>query len=76
MPALPLSRAAQAYLEMKRGRSAAANASIGGSYDGVNSLPSPGAPASSDRLQREREARLQKRVSAGGRLAKSPIPER
>ncbi|KAH8884488.1 ArfGap-domain-containing protein [Thozetella sp. PMI_491] len=76
MPAFPLSRAAQAYLEMKRGRSAAANASLGGSYDGVGTLPTSSSQTPGDKLQKEREARLQKRVSAGGRLAKSPIPER
>lgn len=86
MPAFPLSRAALNYLELKRGRTVAASTSTGASVnssssDGVGLLP--GSPAgagngsgSAERLQREREARLQKRVSAGGRLAKSPIPER
>jgi Arf-GAP/SH3 domain/ANK repeat/PH domain-containing protein len=72
LPQVPLSLAAQAYIEMKRGRKAAIEAS--GSYD------SPGAATAmsgqNDKLQRERDARLQKRVSAGGRLAKTPIPER
>ena len=72
LPAFPLSRAAQLYLELKRGRAAAVNTS--GSHDGIGSLPSNLSP--SERLAREKEARLQKRVSAGGRLAKSPIPER
>ncbi|KAK3943634.1 hypothetical protein QBC46DRAFT_418850 [Diplogelasinospora grovesii] len=85
LPAFPLSRAAQSYLELKRGRRAAiegSSSSSGGSYDGVpshtNSLNNNnGMSGGMDlRLQREREARLQKRVSAGGRLAKSPIPER
>ena len=79
MPAFPLSRSAQAYVEIKRGRNAAVNVvgggGGGGAYEGMGSLPgatlSPG-----DKLTKEREARLQKRVSAGGRLAKSPIPER
>jgi Arf-GAP/SH3 domain/ANK repeat/PH domain-containing protein len=71
LPQVPLSLAAQAYVEMKRGRKAAIEAS--GSYDGSGSGV---AAAQNDRLQREREARLQKRVSAGGRLAKTPIPER
>ncbi|KAK0618233.1 hypothetical protein B0T17DRAFT_495280 [Bombardia bombarda] len=76
-PPFPLSRAAQLYLELKRGRRTAYE-SIGGSYDGIGALPSSNNSSLSpgDRLQREREARLQKRVSAGGRLAKSPIPER
>ncbi|KAI1767561.1 centaurin beta [Hypoxylon sp. FL1150] len=69
MPAFPLSRSAQTYLEQKRGRSAAVEAS-GSSFPGSLS-PSP-----SERLQRDKDARLQKRISAGGRLAKSPIPER
>ncbi|KAJ4297211.1 GTPase activating protein [Collariella sp. IMI 366227] len=59
-PQFPLSVSAQRYIEMKRGRKAAMEAS--------GSLTPPG--------QRDREARLQKRVSAGGRLAKTPIPER
>ena len=76
-PAFPLSRAAQAYLELKRGRRAVVESS-GGSYEGVSALPSNASSQSSsgDRIQRDREARLQKRVSAGGRLAKTPIPER
>lgn len=77
LPAFPLSRAAQAFIEMKRERTAAVEGS-GGSYDGVGNLaPSnTGSNIAQDKLQKEREARLQKRVSAGGRLAKSPIPER
>ncbi|KAI1457384.1 centaurin beta [Annulohypoxylon moriforme] len=69
MPAFPLSRSAQMYIEQKRGRSAAIEAS------GV-SLPGSLSPSPSERLQRDKDARLQKRISAGGRLAKSPIPER
>lgn len=82
-PAIPLSRSAQLYLEAKRGRTAGLSlhtANISAApVDSVGASPSvmssPGA-AAMDRLAREREARLQKRVSAGGRLAKSPIPER
>ncbi|KAH8175779.1 putative GTPase activating protein for Arf [Sarocladium implicatum] len=66
-PAFPLGRHAQQYVEQKRGVS-------GSSSDSVPMLAPNMSP--SERLQREREARLQKRVSAGGRLAKSPIPER
>ncbi|WZH45162.1 ADP-ribosylation factor GTPase-activating [Fusarium acuminatum] len=69
MPAFPLGHHAQIYVEQKRGRSL-----IGGSIDSVPSLP--GNMSSAERLQREKEARLQKRVSTGGRLARSPIPER
>lgn len=68
MPAFPLSRSAQLYIEEKRGRSAAVDA-VGAS------LPSTLSPSPSERMQREKD-RLQKRISAGGRLAKSPIPER
>jgi Arf-GAP/SH3 domain/ANK repeat/PH domain-containing protein len=67
-PAFPLGRYAQIYVDQKRGKV------IGGGVDAVPSLPSN--MSASDRLQREKEARLQKRVSAGGRLAKSPIPEK
>ena len=68
MPAFPLGRHAQTYVDQKRGKP------IGGAGDSVPSLPTGWDAA--DRLQREREARLAKRVSAGGRLAKSPIPEK
>lgn len=65
LPAFPLSRSASLYVEQKSGRGGPASDTLG-------ALPtvSPG-----DR-QKEREARLQKRVSAGGRLAKAPIPEK
>ncbi|KAI1810097.1 ArfGap-domain-containing protein [Poronia punctata] len=69
MPAFPLGHNAQLYIEQKRGRTAALEAL------GV-SLSGSGSPSTSDRLQRDKDARLQKRISAGGRLAKSPIPER
>lgn len=69
MPHFPLSRSAQLYLEQKRGRNAAIEAS-------GSSLPGQLSPSPSERLQRDKDARLQKRISAGGRLAKSPIPER
>lgn len=69
MPAFPLSRSGQMYIEQKRGRNAAVEA-LGASVS-TNLSHSP-----SERLQRDKDARLQKRISAGGRLAKSPIPER
>lgn len=68
-PAFPLGRCAQVYVDQKRGR-----VTGGSSDDSVPSLPS--SMSAAERLQRERDARLQKRVSAGGRLAKSPIPEK
>lgn len=67
-PPFPLGRHAQTYLEQKRGRFAAVEAT--GPSLGSNLSHSP-----SERLQRDKD-RLQKRISAGGRLAKSPIPER
>ncbi|KAI1168720.1 ArfGap-domain-containing protein [Nemania serpens] len=69
MPAFPLSRNARLYVDQKRGRTAAIEASGLSVPYGLSQSPS-------ERLQREKDARLQKRISAGGRLAKSPIPER
>ncbi|KAI0428795.1 hypothetical protein F5Y09DRAFT_312012 [Xylaria sp. FL1042] len=69
MPGFSLSRNAQLYVNEKRGRTAAIEAS------GL-SVPNNLGPSPSERLQRDKDARLQKRISAGGRLAKSPIPER
>ncbi|TRX97704.1 hypothetical protein FHL15_001459 [Xylaria flabelliformis] len=69
MPAFPLSRNARLYVDEKRGRTAAIEAS------GL-SVPSSLSSIHNERLQRDKDARLQKRISAGGRLAKSPIPER
>ncbi|KAI0394059.1 ArfGap-domain-containing protein [Xylariaceae sp. FL0594] len=66
---IQLSRNARLYLEQKRERTAAIEAS------GVSLLSGTG-HGMADQLQRDKDARLQKRVSAGGRLAKSPIPER
>lgn len=76
LPQFPLSLAAQAYIEMKRGRKAAIEAS--GSYESSSSslATAMSGQGGDKQLQRERDARLQKRVSAGGRLAKTPIPER
>ncbi|KAF8863329.1 centaurin beta [Acephala macrosclerotiorum] len=65
LPAFPLSRSATLYIEQKSGRG-------GPQTDGLGALPT----VTGERQQKEREARLQKRVSAGGRLAKAPIPER
>lgn len=66
LPAFPLSRSASLYIEQKNSRG-------GASGDTLGSLPMMNSGGSQ---QKEREARLQKRVSAGGRLAKAPIPER
>ncbi|KAM0450307.1 hypothetical protein ACHAO4_006729 [Trichoderma viride] len=68
LPAFPLGRYAQQYIEQKKGRAY----TVGG--DSVPSLPTTS--SSTERLLRDKEIRLQKRVSAGGRLAKSPIPEK
>lgn len=70
LPAFPLGRYAQQYYEQKKGK----GFTIGGN-DTVPSLPSSGS-SSADRLLKDKEVRLQKRVSAGGRLARSPIPEK
>ncbi|KAK8125324.1 uncharacterized protein PG998_001083 [Apiospora kogelbergensis] len=70
MPAIPLSRSAQLYIEQKRGRAAAIEAT--GPSMGSSSLSS----SPSERLQQRDKDRLQKRISAGGRLARSPIAER
>lgn len=66
LPAFPLSRSASLYIEQKNARGVQ-------SADVLAALPTTMTPAEK---QREREARLQKRVSAGGRLAKTPIHER
>jgi Arf-GAP with SH3 domain, ANK repeat and PH domain-containing protein len=66
LPAFPLSRSAAQYVDQKRGRNIAS--------DALGSTPVN--MPSEQKLQKEKEAKLQKRVSAGGRLAKSPIPER
>ena len=68
LPAFPLGHYAQLYVDQRSGRP------LGGSNDAVPSLP--GSTSASERLQREKDARLAKRLSAGGRLAKSPIPEK
>ncbi|KAG0650656.1 csx2 [Hyphodiscus hymeniophilus] len=62
LPAFPLSRSAAQYIEQKTPKAS----------DTLGALPTM---SPSDK-QKEREARLQKRVSAGGRLAKSSIPEK
>lgn len=74
MPAFPLSRSAQLYLEQKRGRSNATSLSALNSTntDTVGSLPAGMSPLA----MKEKDGRIAKRASAGGRLAKSPIPER
>jgi Arf-GAP with SH3 domain, ANK repeat and PH domain-containing protein len=88
MPAFPLSRSAQLYLETKRSRNMPATSHGPGSssststQDSVGSLPTGSSggllsSSGSEKLvNRDREAWLAKRASAGGRLAKSPIPER
>lgn len=81
MPAFPLSRSAQAYLDQKRGRSNPSgmmgSTSASSHIDTVGSmLSSSNSLSAKDKGDRERDGRIAKRASAGGRLAKSPIPER
>lgn len=81
LPAFPLSRSAQAYLDQKRGRSnpaAATGSTLTSNHiDAMSSMPNSVSPlAAKEKGDREREGRVAKRASAGGRLAKSPIPER
>lgn len=66
MPGFPLSRSATLYIDQKTGK-------VGPNGDTVGALPQQ---STADKMQKERDTRLQKRVSAGGRLAKAPIPER
>lgn len=61
LPAFPLSRNATLYIDQKSGRA-----------DTLSTLPG----TSAQDKAKERDARLQKRVSAGGKLARAPIPER
>lgn len=85
LPQVPLSLAAQAYIDLKRGRKAAIEGyhhdSAGAAGAGV-SLLSSSSPSSSlmaagdNNSNSNNNSKLLKRVSAGGRLAKSPIPER
>jgi len=87
LPQFPLSRSAILYVDQKLGRVRPAGERVG---DRVGALPrasagsvgamtgggGAGAGVSPQERERTREARLQKRVSAGGRLAKTVIPER
>ncbi|KAH8815255.1 centaurin beta [Xylogone sp. PMI_703] len=65
-PAFPLGRSATLYIEQKTSRG----------QSGTDTLGALPLLSAAEKQQKERDARLQKRVSAGGRLAKSPIPER
>lgn len=73
LPAFPLSSAAALFVDLKLGRGEKM-------ADRVAPLPGAGTAASTvsspAEKERAREARLQKRVSAGGRLARAVIPER
>lgn len=77
MPAFPLSRSAMLYIDQKLGRVGPGGERT--TTDRVSPLPGTSghslSVAERDR-ERAKETRLQKRVSAGGRLAKSVIPER
>ncbi|KAJ6781217.1 hypothetical protein PWT90_09504 [Aphanocladium album] len=67
LPAFPLGRFAQQYVQQKQGKTRA------GVRDSVQVLPNNGLEVERTRSE---TTKLQKRVSAGGRLAKSPIPEK
>lgn len=68
LPAFPLGRFAQQYIQQKRGNTRA------GVRDSVQALPNNGHEV--ERTRSEATNKLQKRISAGGRLARSPIPEK
>ncbi|KAJ3485868.1 hypothetical protein NLG97_g6732 [Lecanicillium saksenae] len=67
LPAFPLGRFAQQYIQQKQGKTRA------GVRDSVQVLPNNGLEVERTRSE---TTKLQKRISAGGRLAKSPIPEK
>jgi len=67
-PTIPLSHGATLYLEQKRVRGATTAGGI--------PVSAPQTNMSGDKMQREKDVWLQKRISAGGRLIKSPIPEK
>ena len=80
MPAFPLSRNAQLYVEQKSGRDTGGGSgkqtqgSPGG--DTLGALPAFGGISTDREKVKEKEARLQKRVSASARLVKAPYTER
>ncbi|TQV99862.1 hypothetical protein V2A60_005292 [Cordyceps javanica] len=67
LPAFPLGRFAQQYVQQKQGKTRS------GGRDSVQVLPNNGHEVERTRSE---AAKLQKRISAGGRLARSPIPEK
>ncbi|KAH0560016.1 hypothetical protein GP486_003461 [Trichoglossum hirsutum] len=71
MPAFPLSQSAKLYVEQKASRTNA-----GGDTVGALPVIGPKGELSPADKQKDREAKLQKRVSAGGRLARAPPLER
>ncbi|OBT98695.1 hypothetical protein VE01_03374 [Pseudogymnoascus verrucosus] len=75
LPAFPLSRAAALYVDVKLGRGEKLGDRIA-PLPGVGAGPTGAISSSPAEKERAREARLQKRVSAGGRLARAVIPER
>lgn len=70
LPAFPLGRFAQQYVQQKQGKTRA------GVRDSMQALPNSGAGVERMHSEVTHATKLQKRVSAGGRLAKSPIPEK
>lgn len=75
LPAFPLSQAAKLYVEQK---TAALGNTASGFGDVLGALPTirAGDGSSPAERQKERESRLQKRVSANGRLARAPNLDR
>ncbi|KAI9676215.1 MAG: hypothetical protein M1829_003044 [Trizodia sp. TS-e1964] len=70
LPAFPLSRSAKLYIEQKSGKFRE------GGGDTLSALPEITSSGIVRDKERDREARLQKRVSASGRLARAPILDR
>lgn len=65
LPAFPLSQSAQTYIDQKSARAAGS--------DTLGALPNIRLSGSPAEKEREKEAKLQKRVSAGGRLVGRPL---
>ncbi|PSS03596.1 PH domain-containing protein [Coniella lustricola] len=82
LPAIPLSRSAQIFLDLKRDRSTGSKMGTSTSSSSqfeslsVGLSSSHSLSSSRNRDDKDKEHRIAKRASAGGRLAKSPIPER
>ncbi|KAI9818151.1 MAG: hypothetical protein M1827_000776 [Pycnora praestabilis] len=73
-PAFPLSKSAQLYIDQKSARMNGASAN--GDMLGALPIIRAGDGSSPSERQKERDAKLQKRVSAGGRSARAPAFDR